>query len=286
MLFSVWWAAGAAEAQGTAATSVEDRAIARITLAAKQRHLVQQIATASCFTLSPHNPQENAATAWLGMVEFDGSFATLIQGDPRREWAPEEDASVLAAVAGMQANWSTFRAATQQIISGDRHSVPMRQMVELSAPVLTEVNAAVDRIIAAHAKGLDAQKAHVAGFNEVDQQPMLIQRAAMAMCYISLGIDEDRMRSDLRQTINLFETALDALEKDLSGTVQADPESPVLLPKINEIRALWDQFAEPLRKVAQGAEAEAEDVAFVENATGQLTEMSNALASLSKAREQ
>ncbi len=258
----------------------EQRAIARINIAARQRYLVQSVAKSGCFALTKHRPQQSASEAWLRIIDFDASFQTLLEGNPELDVLPEKNADVIAAIASTELNWFTFRAATQQIISGDWHSVPMRQLIDLNGTVLSEVNAAVDQLIETHSSDLYTQKAYAATVNVAGRQRMLVQKAAKEMCFISLGIAEDAMRASLAETVDLFGVSLDALENGNFDMSVIDPPSLAVLSKISEVRVLWDMYRDPLEAAAHGAAPPFEDVAFIEETSGQLYALSDELVSL------
>ena len=258
----------------------EQRAIDRINIAARQRFLVQQISKSTCFAMSSHNPADNGANAWTALDTFNASFDVLIQGSPDQGLEAEKNAAALAALDASRSNWTTFEAATRQIVSGDWHSVPVAQVLNLNDMVLSDVNKAVDQIIETHTKHLTTRKAFAATVNIAGRQRMLVQKAAKEMCFISLEIEQDSMRADLVQTTDLFEASLNALENGDYDMSVIDPPSLAVLVKISEVRALWKKYRVILDKVTSGDPPNADEVAFIETKSESLYRLSDDLVAL------
>ena len=258
----------------------EQRAIVRLQVAAKQRYFVQSVAKSGCFALTAHNPKGNAEQASRSITNFDRSNEILISGDSALDLGPEEDEATLQAIVEMQANWQTFSAATRQIASGDWHSVPIAQVLRLNPVILDEVGAAVQLIMTTHTGDLATQKKYAATINIAGRQRMLVQKAAKEICFIALDIDTDRMRETLLETIDTFEVSLYALENGDYDMSVIDPPSLAVLVKVSEVRALWDSYRATIERITQSAEPSFEDVAFVEQTSEPLYQLSDELVGL------
>lgn len=258
----------------------EASAIARINFAGRQRFLVQKVSRSACFAMTTHKPEENALQAWQSLETYNNSFEILVDGSEELGFAPEQDPIVAEMLDEGAQDWNTFEAATRQIVSGDWHSIPVAQVLQLNDGVSAHTIAIVAEIVRIHSSQLETQKAYASTVNIAGRQRMLTHKAAKEMCFISLGIQSEEKRATLRETIDLFTISLKAMENGDFDMGVIDPPSFAVLTKIADVRTHWDAFSAVLERTQQGEMPTAEEMTFIEAESDTLFQLSDELVQL------
>lgn len=251
----------------SATEAPSDRAVElsqRIDVAGRQRMLIQRIARASCFALSQIDGQNHATMAADSILHFEMSQSLLRSGDRAKGFLAEDSELVIQRLNDVDAIWQTLGAANRQINAGDVNRIVLLQLVNLTDPATDAANETVRSLVAKGSEWLSEDLAHtidVAGF-----QRMLSQRAAKEYCLLNLGIETERNRTRLIETVALFEDRLSDLEGGSNGVVP--PPNPFVSMELRWVRLSWNKV-KPLYERAIAGEMLDDDMSLL---IGQLTE--------------
>lgn len=194
----------------------------RINLSGRQRMLTQQIARNACFVMAGIDAERFAAKADAAIRQFSVTLAGLRQGNENLQLLPESNQDVLDELAKVEALWRTLGAASQQIVAGDLHSVPMRQMVTLNMETMRTMNVAVKQIEKSY--GSDILPADLAyTINLAGRQRMLSQKVAKEACFYMIGLTHVASLEQIDETMSEFEAVMDLL---LTGA----PDQQIIAP--------------------------------------------------------
>ena len=221
----------------------------KIKLADRQRLLSEQLGRSICLVMGHIDAASESDKARGAADLFDSTMRALRTGDENMGLLAENSPDVLAALDRVEEVSVTFRAATLQVGAGDLHSVPVSQIMRLSAPLLDRSNAVLEVIESNYGGTGNAKR--VKTVELARRQTMLSQKLMKEICFVSLNIDRTSMMAALSVSLAEFERAQLLLEHG-SRTAGILPPTPTLDKKLAAVRVLWDEFAATARDVERG----------------------------------
>ena len=263
-LFALFGTAVLAPAALPGAQDGAGASVIRIELAAGQRHRSQIIAKGACFAMSSRNPKQNGSAAWLAADEFGQVLRILRLGNEAKGVVPAQDPTLLEAIAAVEADWLTLRAAARQIISNDLHSVAIAQVIRLNDALLEKSNAIVLRLQALDGRNEAEKTALLRTVNLAARQRMLSQLTAKAYCFARLDVDANAMRLALATATENFETALSDLKWGNPEKGIVTPPDKRIYSQLDKVRNTWEAYRAPLDRLIRDHAPLPDDLALVE----------------------
>lgn len=242
---------------GTAhALTAEENAQNKIKLADRQRLLSEQIGRSVCLVMGQIDAGAESDKARGSADLFDTTMHALREGDENMGLLAEQNPEILQALDEVAAIAATYRAATLQVGAGDLHSVPVSQVMQLSAPLLERSNALIDVIETTYGRAGNRKLTQTVELAR--RQTMLTQKLAKEICFVSLNIDRATMIDRLSKTVDDFQSAQNALESGETGAGILRPP-PALAKKLADVRVLWDEFAHLANGVIAGQDLDRDE---------------------------
>ena len=177
---------------------------ARISLAGTQRMLAQQIARSTCYVMTGVKTSYFTTEATTAADAFERNIHALEHGSPEFGLSVEDDAGARQSLTDVYDVWTTFGPAARQVMAGDFHAVPVRQLIRLDGPITARLEASSMKIEDVHRDKLIARKQLASTINVASRQQMLIMKVAKLYCLIALDIDRDQMLAELDSTCLLY----------------------------------------------------------------------------------
>ncbi len=251
----------------------------RINTAGRERMLVQRVVKSACF--SSLGIERAAYRAEMVETEnlFEQSLLALQNGDPalglRRETAPE----ILAELEVVSMEWAKVASLADVAVSPRGISVEgLSSLDALGLNLLAKTNAAVQTISQTYVEQLEDLPLIVSvSLDIAGRQRMLSQKMAKEFCLIDAGVAPSDNRTNLAETIGIFNATLAGLQNGLPGMVIPAPNYDIR-QKLLEVARLWAPVDAVLQAVAEGGEITDEDrKAIVENMEAVLVAMNEAV---------
>ncbi|MEO0402467.1 MAG: hypothetical protein AAF214_08830 [Pseudomonadota bacterium] len=223
----------------------------RIHFAGRQGALLQQISRDACFVMAGIQPQRYAESALSALRQFDVTLMGLLEGDDNLRINREGSVDLVARLNDIATGWAVFGPASQQIASGDLHSVPMAQALRLG-PATFDQSEDVTREMIAH---YSAQMADGLATTlwAAHQLAAYALKASNDVCLIVLDIDAPSRLADLRETMG----QMDALIVDVANGA---PERGVIAPssrqmtkQLKRVSRAWSDLSVLLDQGIEGA---------------------------------
>lgn len=251
-------------------------AAVRINVAGRQRMLTQRMAKALCFAMSGVDTERQSEIAFLAANEFQNALDALTTGSDALGLAPEPSVDIRDALEEVRRLSQPLTASVMQIVSGDRHSVAVRLVIERNEPTLEQMDATVDKIVRAAGtlSGDSATTVNLAG-----RQRMLTQRIAKDLCFAAIDVNRDASLPTLNKSVALFDTTLTQL---INGDARAGllpPGTPRIAAHLDTVKAKWDEILPALEALPSAPDlGDAEMLRFAEDLDAILDEMNMAVA--------
>ena len=225
--------AGALEAASTAEFS------SAINVAGRQRMLTQKMAKESLLIKHGIDRSANEANLKKTMTLFDESLKSLQKGNSGKTIpAPPNDkiGKQLDKVAGL---WATYKKSLE--------SSDIKGVADINLNILKEMNKAVKQYEVASIKAGIKGSGKV--INIAGRQRMLTQKMAKEVFFVAAEMDAAKNRKNLKSTIKLFDSSLDALKKgNKKMKVQATTDAGILA-QLDTVSKLWAEYKTHLDKI-------------------------------------
>ena len=250
VLWSIAATAGAAADAATDETAPTLRIAARTELAGRQGMLTQRMAKSSCLVMLDVDPQAQAEAGYLAALEFDTAFVDLRDGNSAAGFQPEADPVIRDSLARIIDDSASFTASVRQIVSGDRHTVPVRLMLQRNA----QLRAATEDLVEAMAArggtaAADPKMAHT--ISVASRQRTETQQIVKELCLIAADLNADENRIALKTSVNQFETTLQDLFRGSASQGLLPPPSGKIRKEMRKARTLWKPVIALLEQVLQ-----------------------------------
>lgn len=181
-----------------------------------KKTVLHSLARDACFLMSGIDGTDFEARVSSSLVDMQGDGA---------------DGRNPAAMDQLNAQIQTLSPALRQIIAGDFHAVPIRQLLTLEPAAQADLTALLvtfDRAASAEGKSMAAP------VRTVNEQKMRVQKMTKEACFVSRGISAAANRASLAETIAIFSEVNDDITKAATGRERAYLEA---------LGATWRQFS-------------------------------------------
>lgn len=252
----------------------------RIATAGQQRMLSQRIEQAACYVMAGLDADTFSVIGSEAADLFQSNLSALTQGGADLNLPPETEPDVLAALSKLNAHWQMFEPAARQVMAGDLHAIPVRQLIVFDLPLLALTEEATHVIKTVYAEKLVARKRMASTINIAARQRMLAIRMAKNYCYITLNLSRDAMIADLLDVMDQFEAALKAMEFGDFDLEVVDPPSLAVMSALMDVRNAWTEYQTLLQVAIDDPAAAEQDLVTVAQGGQNLRVLSNAVLEL------
>ncbi len=215
--------------------------------------LSQQMTKAACLAMIDVQREREVAIANRAAVEFERILEALILGAVEEGLAAEADPVTLKQLHHIKRISPALTRSVQQIAAGDFHTVAVGMIMERNLPTLAEMNRAVV-MIEAQADGLATPAELASTINLAGRQRMLTQKMMKEACFIHAGLDPQKNRTALADSIQLF-------GKTLAGLQNGDPANGLIVPPnagistaLAKSAGIWGEVQPTLAALAGGGD--------------------------------
>jgi len=211
-------------------SSQEDGGNQRINHAGKLRMLSQRLPAAAC-VLAYSGSSETAAEALAAASnKFDRILTGLRNGDPELGIVgAEKKRRTLVRLEEVKGQWEPFQAAINDILAGKNVEASMGYLSEHNMALLDAAKALVTEESAEYSNPAELTQANALLINFAGRQRMLTQKIAKESCGVETGNPSLGTLDNMKETVSLFETTLNALRDGM-------PAAGVKAPPTEEIR--------------------------------------------------
>lgn len=217
-----------------------------------QRLLSQELILSVCMVLSDVDAATHAERAWFAAQQFEDVLDGLAHGDNDLGLLAEENPAILEALGQMAASWQVLGPATRQIVSGDRHSVPVTQVIEIDAQMRVQAETAADRAESHYgAIALDPDLARA--INLISHERMLLAQVAKDACFISIDLSRAHSRDEIIKAARAIETALALLENGDEAAGIAAPPNGFIPFSLKKVQKKWERLKPQIEQLSTGA---------------------------------
>ena len=224
-----------------------------LNLSGKQRMLSQKMSKEMLLIATNVNKQENLENLKKTITLFDKTLAGLEFGDDELQLPPTHSQPILDQLGKVKELWKPYYEMAQTVVDSGRVSKTQMYMIEAkSTPLLDEMNSAV-KLYEQEAKSsqLASDPGLAVAINLAGKQRMLTQKMCKEYLLIALGHKEDNTRSNLQETINLFDRTLNGLlDGDESLGLNATTDEQIR-KQLNIVKGMWMPFYEIIEKATK-----------------------------------
>jgi hypothetical protein len=251
---------GPADAQ----TSVAVDGKRKINLAGRQRMLSQRIAKAACFIAIDEDRDGHMTMLGDAHDLFDQTLADLRDGNTSLEMLAEINPGILEGLDIVARHWAKYSSTVGAILSeGSVSDDHLQAVAEVNIPTLVDMNRTVGLFEEKYGSSGDIHPALALAINVSGRQRMLSQKASKEFCLIAAGIEVEHNRSELARTVKLFEDSLNGLTDGDEGIGLPGAPNDEILAQLEKVRQIWMPLKAVFKKVADGANPTAEEIARV-----------------------
>ena len=223
----------------------------KISLAGNQRLVSQEIIRSVCMVLSGNNAAGHAEDAWIAASGFEATLQGLSVGSNELGLAAETNAQILTALDDIRQVWRVLGPATRQIASGDRHSVPVRQVLRLDSVMRGQTEVAVE-LVEAHYAALIVPPDLARAINLISRQRMLVAQASKDACFISIGLSPAVKREELADAVAQMEDAIALLAKGDENAGIAPPPNGFIPFSLKKVGKKWAKLRIQIDQILAG----------------------------------
>jgi hypothetical protein len=236
----------------------------RINVSGRQSMLSERIAKAAC--LAARDPTNGSQVQELFEAReiFMFSRKALRTGDIAMGLAPESSlAPVLVRAADLAHQYDgtvyDFAAALPMIVNKGK----LEKIYQLSLPVLTGLNDAVEYLELQHRDGHLMRRGLATALNVSGQQRMLSQKMAKEVCEIAAGYSPAETRLHLKGTIALFVSSHEALKRSLIELNMEMKDGMPIASQLMLVERHWARLSKLYTQISEGGAPSEEDLTVV-----------------------
>lgn len=238
----------------------------RINVSGRQRMLSQRMAKTACLATTLSANRDLLQEMRDARTLFTSSMKALRGGSSAIGLAPERDQAVLPLLDTAEELATLYEKAIDQFAA----SFPVKPgkdkleaIYEMSLPLLTALNDAVEQLEAKHEDGGVIRKGLANALNVSGRQRMLSQKMSKELCMIALGYNLEETRAHLMGSIALFESSHEVLKRGIGLMRIADKDAGPLRAQLALIERHWQRLGAMFIRVSQGETPTPTDLATV-----------------------
>lgn len=170
---------------------------------------------------------------------------------------------MLGGLARVRLAWAPYgeavaRAVAERLVTRES----LIAIAELNRPVLAETNRTAGLVERAYG-GRSVPLGQAIALNIADRQRMLTQKMSKEVCLIAQGIEAESHRTELAESVALFDTALLALMEGAPDVGIRPPARQDLAYQLVDVAAIWERLKPAFAKIVAGAAPGFREVAAI-----------------------
>ncbi len=236
----------------------------RISVSAGQRMLSERIAKAAC--LAAREPANGQLLQEMSeaRAQFAASMKALKSGSAENPLARERDpAPDLGAVTELANQYDAAAGEFAAAFPAQPYQAKLERVYELSLPVLTGWNDAVEYLEAQHKDGHSIRRGLAIALNVSGRQRMLSQKMVKEVCEIASGYKPEETRKHLEGTIALFNSSHEALKRGPIDMKVNEKEGLPIVSQLVLIERHWRELSKIYVRISEGGAPSGEDLKTV-----------------------
>jgi hypothetical protein len=238
----------------------------RINVSGRQRMLSQRIAKSTCLALRMPGNGEMLKEMGEARSLFISSMKALRSGSPEIGLAPEKDADLLPLIDTATELADEYEKAIDAFVAElpvKPNQEKLEAIYEMSLPLLTALNDAVEQLEAKHEDGHLIRRGLAHALNASGRQRMLSQKMSKELCMLAFSYKAQETRAHLMGSIALFESSHEALKRGLTPMKLNDSDASAISSQLALIERHWQELGKIFIRVRDGGDPTEEDVRTV-----------------------
>ncbi len=231
----------------------------RIKLADRLSMLTQKVAASSCALTSDIAIEESHAHLEEAMHEIDIIIEALRNGNEALHiLGPEENARILKDINDLDAEWRATHGAVEAVLA-DGHDVESAHIIDdHNLSLLKKSTHLTADILGRYSHPYEITQADALLIKIAGRQRMLTQKMAKDACEIWTGYHAEEGRTDLIETMSIFENSLTALRFGMPELGIAPAPTHAIEKDLDSILARWSIIRGNLDKLLAGETLDAD----------------------------
>ncbi len=227
-----------------------------VNLAGRQRMLIQKMTKEVLLVAKRIKAGKNLEELQKTSALFDKTLKGLLQGDTEMGLVALNDPEVTAQLKVVEDGWKNFKPLVEQALKGKTADVEyLKQVATDNMPILKNMNAAVGLMekVAKKLGGASTDSTLATTINLAGAQRMLSQKMTKELLLISLEVNPEENRKELKNTVDRFDKILKGLkEGDASEGLVATKDSAIL-SQLGTVTNIWKEYKAILDQVTSAA---------------------------------
>lgn len=219
---------------------IESDGADRIRLADRLTMLTQRVAAASCALTSDVATEEAYFHLEEAMHEIDIILAALKDGNETLHiLGPEQDRRTLHDIEALEAEWLDTHGAVEAVLQNG-HDVDAAHVIDDHNLKLLKLSMVlVSDIVGQYSHPYEMTQADAMLIKIAGRQRMLTQKMAKDACEIWTGYHAEEGRTDLIETMAIFEQSLNALRFGMPNAGIKEAPTDAIRDDLDKILARW-----------------------------------------------
>ncbi len=219
-----------------------------INLAGKQRMLTQKMSKDALLIAEGIDVEKNKKDLKESMELFDKTLKGLMHGDKDLRLAKTNNKEILKQLQKINSIWQDFKKDLQKVLNGETSKETLENISKKNLPLLHNMHKAVVMFVKKSGSLSKLDKFTANAINIAGRQRMLTQKIAKELLLVDLGIDAEKNRKNIENTIKIF-------SESLNGLINGDKKLGLKPCKLNHIKkqllivkGYWDQIEPTLHE--------------------------------------
>jgi hypothetical protein len=233
----------------------------RINVSGRQCMLSQRIAKAACLAArDPANGQQLQEMTEARTL-FVASMKALTAGSKEIGLAPElQVAPVLETTTQLADQYDLAVDQFTAAFPAQPYQEKLEWIYELSLPVLTGLNDAVEYLESQHKDGHLIRRGLAIALNVSGRQRMLSQKMSKEVCEIASGYKLDETRKHLKGTIALFISSHEQLKRGVMEMKIAEKDGLPIVSQLMLVERHWRELSKIYIRVSENGAPSEQDL--------------------------
>lgn len=226
----------------------------RINLSGQLGTLSERILAAACNLDAGIATIESNAVLKISTHHFSRIHDALMYGNRGFGILGEEQRPrTLQAINALNAHWVPLQQDANATESGAANLSHVASLALQSGPLQAEAKVLVSEITGQYADPVALLRADAMLIEIAGRQRMLAQRMSKDVCLLASGVDDDQARTELTESIQLFEISLDALQNGLESVGVRPPPTAKIAGGLDIVADEWGQISPLVEAQLAGA---------------------------------